>query len=329
VVKHNFIDRPLENFRSVSKIDLRKLALKKQSKIPLKVSILTTLIGLGIASSLLAAGSYVEDFQSYGTLSYSGNSASMNNGAILWGNSASAANIHQEGSSWKSLRLAQDGTGSTFTTYVVGTVENPSTRINSFTASFDLYLKNNSGNPADRFSFNFGNLTGSLPRDGEAGLWSSGSMLSLVWDFWDNTSGSFVDYIGTGSNRGVELYKNGSLVSGTQVNNPVPVQTGLSGSFTRVNLRYDEELNGGTFTFNTGGTVGAGNLISGGTDVFTKTGLGANFGAGDKFAFSAATGGAEMDVFLDNISIQTVPEPSAGALLALGLGGLMAWRRRK
>jgi hypothetical protein len=127
----------------------------------------------------------------------------------------------------------------------------------------------------------------------------------------------------------VELYKNGSLVSGTQVNNPVPVQTGLSGSFTRVNLRYDEELNGGTFTFNTGGTVGAGNLISGGTDVFTKTGLGVNFGAGDKFAFSAATGGAEMDVFLDNISIQTVPEPSAGALLALGLGGLMAWRRRK
>jgi hypothetical protein len=34
-------------------------------------------------------------------------------------------------------------------------------------------------------------------------------------------------------------------------------------------------------------------------------------------------------MFIDNVSIQTVPEPSAGALLALGLGGLMAWRRRK
>jgi hypothetical protein len=56
VVKSDFTDRPLENFRSVSKIDLGKLALKKQSKIPLKVSILTTLIGLGIASGAFAAG---------------------------------------------------------------------------------------------------------------------------------------------------------------------------------------------------------------------------------------------------------------------------------
>jgi hypothetical protein len=34
-------------------------------------------------------------------------------------------------------------------------------------------------------------------------------------------------------------------------------------------------------------------------------------------------------MFIDNVSIQTVPEPSAGALLAFGLGGLIAWRRRK
>jgi hypothetical protein len=34
-----------------------------------------------------------------------------------------------------------------------------------------------------------------------------------------------------------------------------------------------------------------------------------------------------MDVFVDDISISTVPEPSAGALLALGIGGLMALRR--
>ena len=293
----------------------------------MKKIILSTLLGLGIVSSALAAGSYVENFDSYGTLSYSGGSASMNNGAILYGNNSSVVNIHQEGSTWKALRLAQDGTGSTTATYVIGAVENSSTRANSFTASFDLYLKNSSGGPADRFSFNFGNLTGSLARDGESGLWSTGqtgSMLSLVWDFWDNGSG---DFIGSGANRGVELYKNGSLVSGTQVNSPVPIQSGLSGSFTRINLRYDEELNGGTFVFNSGGTVGAGNAISGGTDVFTKTGLGVNFAAGDKFAFSAATGGSDLDVFVDNLSIQSVPEPSAGALLMLGIGGLIALRR--
>ena len=290
----------------------------------------STLLGLGIISGAFAAGSYVENFESYGSLSYSGGSAPMNNGAILYGNNSSAANIHQQGSSWKALRLAQDGTGRMLTTYVVGAVENSSTRVNSFTASFDLYLKNSSGDPADRFSFHFGNLTGSLPRDNESGLWSSGqtgSMLSLVWDFFDNSNVNSAEYIGTGSNRGVELYKNGSLVSGTQVNSPVSIQSGLSGSFTRINLRYDEELNGGTFVFNTGGSVGAGNLITGGTDVFTKTGLGVNFAAGDKFAFSAATGGADMDVFVDNVSINTVPEPSAGALLMVGIGGLIAMRR--
>ena len=256
----------------------------------------------------------------------------MNNGAILYGNHTNAVNIHQEGSTWKALRLAQDGTGWTTATYVIGAVENSSTRANSFTASFDLYLKNGSGGPADRFSFNFGNLTGSLARDGESGLWStgqSGSMLSLVWDFWGNGSG---DFIGSGANRGVELYKNGFLVSGSQVNNPVSISTSSNldaASFTRINLRYDEEVSGGTFTFNTGGSVGADNLISGGTNVYTINNLGLAFAAGDKFGFSAATGGSDMDIFIDNVSIQSVPEPSAGTLLMLGIGGLMAWRRRK
>jgi hypothetical protein len=34
-----------------------------------------------------------------------------------------------------------------------------------------------------------------------------------------------------------------------------------------------------------------------------------------------------MDVFVDNVSINTVPEPSAGALLMVGIGGLIAMRR--
>ena len=262
-------------------------------------------------------------------------STTLANGAEVWGNNGSAAsavNIYQHASSWKAFRIAQDGTGGTIGNYIIGPVENPGTRANSFTASFDLLLKNSSGSPADRFSFNFGNLTGSLPRDSEAGLWSagqSGSMLSLVWDFFDNGSG---DYIGSGANRGLELYKNGSLVSGTQINSPISISTSSNldlASFTRINLRYDEEVSGGTFTFNTGGSVGADNLISGGTNVYTINNLGLAFAAGDKFAFSAATGGSEMDIFIDNVSIQSVPEPSSGALLALGIGGLMAWRRRK
>ena len=300
----------------------------------MKKAIFFNLFGLALVSGAFAAGSYVENFDSYtaGGLSYAGGkSTSLGNGAEVYGNNASAysaVNIYANVSpSWKALRIAQDGTegaNATTATYVVGAVENPSTRANSFTASFDLLLKNQNSAPADRFSYNFGNLTGTFPRDGEAGLWSSGqtgSMLSLVWDFYDNDPTP--DYVG------VQLFKNGSLVSGSNVNNPVTIASNLSGSFTRINLRYDEEANGGTFTFNTGGTVGSDNLISGGTNLLAINNLGVNFAAGDKFAFSAAVGAVSMDMFLDNVSIKSVPEPSAASLVILGVGALLALKRRR
>ena len=295
---------------------------------------LSTLLCLGLVSGVFAAGSYVENFESYNTLNYSGDSAPMNNGAILYGNNPSAINIHQEGSSWKALRLGQDGTGNTRAAYVIGTVENPSTRVNSFTASFSLNFKSIDV-PADNLSFDFGKITGSLPRASDNGLYSSGqtgSMLSLVWDFYDNGSG---DFFGTTTNSigkpngGIQLYKNGSLVSGSNVNNPATVSTNLTTTFTTFNVRYDEELNGGTLQFNVGGTVGSDNLISNGTNLFTISNLGVQFQAGDQFAFSSWTGGADLDIFVDDVSINTVPEPGSGALLMLGIGGLMAWRRRK
>ena len=294
----------------------------------MKKVLLSTLIGLGIVSGAFAAGSYVENFDSYGTLSYSGSSASLNNGAVLYGNNTSAINTYNHGGLWKALRLAQDGTGGTVGTYVIGPVENSSTRVNSFSASFDLQLKSPDA-AADNLSFDIGKLTGSFPRSSDSGLWSSGqtgSMLSVVWDFYDNGSG---DYVGTGGKGGIQLFKNGSLVAGSNVNNPATVFGTLGSTFTRFNVRYDEELNGGTLQFNTGGTVGAGNLITGGTNLFTLANLGVNFAAGDQFAFSAWTGGADVDMFIDNVSINTVPEPGSGVLLVLGIGGLMALRRTR
>ena len=290
--------------------------------------IFSTFICLGLVTGAFAAGSYVENFESYGTLSYSGSSASLNNGAVLYGNNTSAINTFNNGGLWKALRLAQDGTGNTQATYVIGTVENSSTRVNSFTASFDLQLKSPDA-AADNLSFDIGKLAGTFPRSTESGLWSSGqtgSMLSVVWDFYDNGSG---DYVGTGGNGGIQLFKNGSLVAGSNVNNPATVFGTLGSTFTRFNVRYDEELNGGTLQLNTGGTVGADNLITGGSNLFTLANLGVNFAAGDQFAFSAWTGGANVDIFIDNVSIQSVPEPSSGALLALGIGGVIALRRTR
>ena len=80
-------------------------------------AIFFNLLGLALVSGAFAAGSYVENFDSYtaGGLSYvGGKSTSLGNGAEVYGNNASASsavNIYANVSpSWKALRMAQDGT---------------------------------------------------------------------------------------------------------------------------------------------------------------------------------------------------------------------------
>ena len=64
------------------------------------------------------------------------------------------------------------------------------------------------------------------------------------------------------------------------------------------------------------------------TTVFSNLSTGAFAPAmGDTFAFNAVTGASNQDVFLDNINITTVPEPSA--LVLLGLGSVSLLRRRR
>jgi hypothetical protein len=298
----------------------------------MKKFILSTLVGLGLVPGAFAAGRYVENFEGINSLSYSGtgtaSSASLGAGTLVYANSdrTGAVNIYSNSSpNWKALRLIQDATSSTTGTYTISA----GTRVNVFTASFDVLFKNNGG-IADRFSFNFGkqNNTNS-PSLGESGLWESGqtgSMLSVVWDWFSNSGG---DFIGNGANPGgVQVFKNGTEVSGSRINNPISVATNLSGSFTRVNIQYFEELDGGTLTLNTGGTV-SDHSISGGTTMLTLPNLAVNFQDGDMFAFSGTTGAESLDVFIDNVNINTIPEPSAVSLLALGLGGLVALRRTR
>jgi hypothetical protein len=46
-----------------------------------------------------------------------------------------------------------------------------------------------------------------------------------------------------------------------------------------------------------------------------------------RFEFAARTGGLNLGVDIDNVLIQTIPEPSTAALL--GLGALLIGRRRR
>ncbi|MFP6866007.1 MAG: PEP-CTERM sorting domain-containing protein, partial [Roseibacillus sp.] len=63
---------------------------------------------------------------------------------------------------------------------------------------------------------------------------------------------------------------------------------------------------------------------------FVNVALPAGVGGNDawNFGFSGRVGGANQDVFIDNLVITTVPEPSALALLGLGAFGFFLRRRR-
>ena len=43
---------------------------------------------------------------------------------------------------------------------------------------------------------------------------------------------------------------------------------------------------------------------------------------GLSFMAALTTGGSDLDAFIDDVSIKTVPEPSVISLLVVGLGGL-------
>ena len=290
----------------------------------MKKTILSTLLVFGIVSGAFAAGTYTENFNSYSGGTTTG---FANGGALYFGGNASG--IYQNSSNWTALRLVQDGNGSDTATFLVSGVEQSGQMVNEFSASFGLHFKNSGGigdsDIADRFSFNFGNIpTAGLPRFGENGVWSSGQsggLLSVVWDFYDNDSGNGSGDANTNDRIGIEVYRNGTLVTGSFRsfdNNWVNANL-TNGVFDNVEISWRGWDTGG-LTMSVGGTAVYSDFNFGGLPFDLQNG---------EFAFSASTGSESMDVFVDNISISTVPEPSSWALLALGIGGLVALRRTR
>ena len=288
----------------------------------MKKTILSTLLGLGIASSAFAAGTYTENFNSYNN---SANSGFSNGGALY--RTGDGGEVFHHSTAWKALRLIGDNNNNDASTFLISGVENSGQVVSEFSVTFGLLFKNDGGlsgaDIADQFSFNFGNIPVSgLPRAGNNGAWSSGQsgdLLSIVWDFYDNDNGTGSGDLNNNDRIGVEVYRNGSLVSGSfRAIDSSWVATSLNSPFNEVQISWRGWDTGG-LTMSVGGTAVYSDFNFGGLPLDLQNG---------EFAFSAATGAESMDVFVDNISINTVPEPSAGALLILGIGGLLALRRR-
>jgi len=293
----------------------------------MKKTILSTLLGLGLVSGVFAAGSYIENFNAYSDGAFSG----FANGATLTrsGSGTDRGQVYANGVNWTALRLVGDNGGNETSSFTIPGVETSGQRIKAFDLNFGLHLKNDGGltgaDIADRFMVEFGTIVtaGGLPVVGEKGSWwanSTGNLLSIVWDFYDNdTSNGSGD--GNNTDRiGIEIYKNGTLMANSfrTMQSSWVAGAMTAGAFDEVAISWSE-------------ATGVLDMTVGGSLIYSGFDLGgfAPLVSDNKFFFSATTGAESMDVFVDNISINTVPEPSAGALLVLGLGSLIALRRAR
>lgn len=261
---------------------------------------------LSLAGSQFASGTvFLQNFQSYAA-----GANTFSDGSILRTNNSSVGVVYENSTSWKALRLTQDGDAiGAASSYFIPNLE-PTHTISSFTTTFDLLIKNDKGVPADAFSFNVGTFKST---SGVYGNWdgmydssgtNTGPVLSIVWDTYDNG----------GDPNSIEVFLNGTSIGNNTSAGKTPYVAGnldLAGfrsvTINWVNNQLNVSYNGQTIFSNLS------------TGSFTPA-------LGDSFAFYAGTGGANQDVFVDNISITTVPEPSSLGLL--GLAGVFAMRRR-
>lgn len=214
------------------------------------------------------------------------------------------------------LRLTDTATTSTRASFRIPALASSSL---GWTATFDFTITDAVGGnpPADGFSFNYGAIparTGAgagVTQDGGAeGGWNGGIQhISFEVDTWRNGD----------VEQGVNIGVNNS-------GHPGP-------AFTNGQILPDDGTVNGTATISWDPALGAS---------FSTTGLdtNANFTniatpgfTGDDayvFAFSARTGGATEDLFIDNIVIiTTIPEPTSMVLVLLGLLGLVGCARRR
>ena len=115
----------------------------------------------------------------------------------------------------------------------------------------------------------------------------------------------------------IQVWYNSSQVGGS-IGTPAVSSAVSSGAYQLTTISWDASTG---LSVNYGGS----SLVSG------LAILGFTPVAGDTFAFNGFDGSATQSVYIDNVSIQTVPEPSTSFIAFAGLacGGFSMWRRRK
>ena len=182
------------------------------------------------------------------------------------------------------LRLTEEGVGSTFASFRTPPLIGSSA---GFTATFDFEITDLPGanNPADGFSFNYGAIPATGHGSAEEG-WAGVEHISFEIDTWNNGAGE----------AGVGIASvAGGIPTDHVVLNGLPLADGGSVSGTAT-ISWNPD-SGASFS-----TTGLGPL-----DVNFENVEIPGFTGDDNFifAFSARTGGATEDLFIDNLVITT------------------------
>jgi hypothetical protein len=239
-----------------------------------------------------AATSYVQDFNTYAN-----GTTNLNDGTVIASFDGTAS--VQNGA----LQLSKVGVGEEYGTYIIPGLTGSS---NGWTATFSVRV-GSEGQPADGFSFSWGSGISLIgegggpadPGGSEDGWGVEVNHLYFGFDTLDNGGGEWGLKIG-GANGAQEF-------SFTNVSGPlIGVEETALG---QVSLSWSPVLGASFHTtgFNTNINV---------TGIPTS-----GFAVADtnNFAFSARTGGLTENLSIDNLNIQSVPEPTSAGLLLFGL----------
>jgi hypothetical protein len=286
------VDQPPENREKFSN-------LRHSITIIMRKSIAFLLLA-GLASSASAA-TYTNDFNAFAD-----GTTDLGDGTAFNGASASI----QGGR----LQLTIDNQGLGFASFTIPALANSSQGW-SMTADIEMFDAVGGNPPADGFSFNYGDfLVGERGQaeDGMAGRPGVTTNISFEVDTWMNFDG-----------------EQGVNISGVQ--GGVDIQNAL-GAFNNGPILNDGQRVIGTMSASYNAAAGTVSFATTGLNTnadFVDISLGGATGNDDwNFGFSARVGGANQDVFIDNLVITTIPEPSGLALLGLSAFGFLLRRRR-
>ena len=265
----------------------------------MRQSSLNLICSLALVGSA-AAATYTQNF------TFPDGTTTYGDGSTAQGNAAAVPIVGVQGNQ---LRLADANTGGTLGAYTIPALANAS---RGWTATFNFSISDIAGGnqPADGFSFNWGNIPLGTVGAGEEG-WASGvpNYVAAMVDLWQNGNPDSPDVGISDSVSGVATIvadQDGTVLNDGQTENGVATITysptnGVSFSTTGL-------LNNAAFA-----NVGVPGFVP--DDAYT-------------FGIVARTGGATHTLLIDNLTITSVPEPCGVVLAGLGGLGLLLRRRR-